>query len=638
MSSLIKEFQQLYDRYAHDTRLSKLLKEDGIAPDQLDVGLCSHSFFQNKLADISTDANANLVNDISPTSYRSHITNGPLKLLGYHLLWYHYMKRFGREAADEAISMVWDGDLYFHDAHGAKIQMPYCYAFSLDKVVYDGRPYGPSPNKPPKRRKSFLSQVDKLIADLSRQFAGATAPSDFFLWYAYFCQLEGIDIMDPDDIYEIQQDMEGMVCLFNEPGRAEGDPPFTNIAIYDMIGLSKLFSHIIYPDGSKPDLSYIMELQKIFCEWFSHGDPISGFPYSFPVVTINMTTNTHGDFIDTDFAWWAANTNKRMANFNLHFGTEAKMAMCCRYENDLDDMGMTPDSFGNGGVNIGSHRVVTPNYARAAYLSNGDIGKFYKILNRYFEVAANLLLVHRYDILQKRIDKNPDYLRFFGRLKWFNLKTMFSTFGVVGINEAIEILGFDILTESGTSIALDIMQYIRDTVRHYRKLTGVTFNAEEIPGEQACVTLVNKDRIMIHPDIPYHMYSNQYIPLTKEADIVTRIDLSGRFMKMISGGGIVHCNLDAPVDSTGKMYELMKLAAKSGVPHIAICHRFGKCEDHKAVVVGQNQYCPICGKPIVQAKARVIGYFSDEGNWNAVRREHDAPHRFYSDGEELGDE
>lgn len=646
--SLVSEFEELYDKYANDPDKCKLLEIEGIAPKDLDIGIANYNFFEHKLADISSDSNASWVENTSPTVYRTYTTNGQMKLLGYHTLWYHAMKKFGRDFADIAISMIWDGDLYFHDAHGVRIQMPYCFAFSLDKIVLEGRPYGSSVNTPPKNRKSFLSQVDKFIGDLSKQFAGATAPSDFFLWYAYFCQKDGIDPSNKNDIKTIIQDMQGMVCLFNDESRAEGEPPFTNISIYDHIGLESLFGHIYYPDFSKPNMDYIMKLQRIFCEWFSDGDPITGFPYRFPVVTQNMTIDDDLKFVDDEHARWVASVNIKMCNFNLHFGKKNKLAMCCRYENDLDDMEMTPDSFGNGGVNIGSHRVVTPNYARAALLSGGNEDKFYEILDNYFEVSAKLLLVHREDILQKRINKTPQYLRFFGSLGWFNLDTMFSTFGVVGIYEAVKFMGYNITDDDGTEIALDMMSYINKKVKQYRNKYGYAFNAEEIPGEQACVTMVKKDKIVIDPEdtwtpllyeqqfLPTQLYSNQYIPLTDKADIVTRLDLSGRFMKRISGGGIVHANIEAPIDSVGKMYEIMKLACHSGVPHLAVCYRFGRCSNHMASIIGQDiNSCPICGEPIVHVRARVIGYFSDEFNWSPVRQEFDAPYRYYSKPEEI---
>lgn len=663
--SLCNEFEALYNSYAKDSKKLQLLNIEGISPEHLDIGVQSLDFFEHKLSSISSDANSNYAENINPTVYRTHTTNGQMKLLGYHILWYYAKKRYGLEWANMAISKIWDGDFYFHDAHGLRIQMPYCWAFSLDKLVFEGRPYGSSPNTPPKNKKSFLSQVDKLISDLSKQFAGATAPSDFFLWYSWYLKnwvisQYGINVWDEyiqkedpesniwyDVIYkEIIQDMQGLVCLFNEPGRAEGEPPFTNMGIYDQTGLKNLFGHITFPDHSKPDFNFIMRIQKIFCEWFSHGDPITGFPYRFPVVTINITTDKNNNIIHQDFGEWVASVDRIMGNFNLHFGIESKLAMCCRYTNDLDDMNLTPDAFGNGGVNIGSHRVITPNFAKAALLSGGDMQKFIRSCDELIDITGKLLHIHRVDILQKRIDKTPKYLQFFGSLGWFSLRNMFSTIGLTGIYETCKFMGYDILDEDGTDFVSDFMTYLSDKVRILRQEYGCTFNIEEIPGEQACVTLINKDHITVDIQtvsddiwdtfINCKLYSNQYIPLINKADIVTRLELSGRFMNKISGGGIVHINSEAQIDTDNKMYELIKLIAKSGVPHCAICYRFGKCDEHPAVIVGQNTTkCPICGKPISHTRARVIGYFSDEYNWHPVRQTFDAPYRYYSDGREL---
>ena len=663
--SLIPEFEALYDLYAKDSKLSKFLELEGISPRHLDVGLQSEDFFQHKLADITSDANSNYAENMNPTVYRTHTSNGQMKLLGYHMLYYYAMKKYGVEWANRAIGMIWEGWFYFHDAHGLRIQMPYCYAFSIDKLVFEGRPYGSSPTTPPKHKKSFLSQVDKLISDLSKQFAGATAPSDLFLWYSWylrnwFIHEHGRDAWNSFKEHdnelckvvlrrEIIQDMQGLVCLFNEPGRAEGEPPFTNISIYDEIGLQNLFGHITFPDHSKPDMEFIMFIQKTFCEWFSNGDPITGFPYRFPVVTINVTVDKDYNIITEDFAKWVAHVDRNMGNFNIHYGTKSKIAMCCRYENDLDDMNLSPDSFGNGGVNIGSHRVVTPNFVRAALTSGTNVEEFISICDDLIDIAGKLLHIHRVDILQKRIERTPQYLQFFGKLGWFSLDTMFSTIGLTGVNEVCKYMGYNIIDDDGTEFTADFMTYINDKVKALRDEYGCAFNIEEIPGEQACVTLLRKDKLQVdmlgHDNIPddiynefmaCELYSNQYIPLVEKADIVTRLELSGRFMNIISGGGIVHVNSEGKIDSDGKMYELLKFAAKSRVPHFAICYRFGKCPDHKATIVGHGiTKCPVCGKEITHTRARVIGYFSDEMNWHPVRQEFDAPNRFYSDGGEL---
>lgn len=656
--SLAKGFEELYETYRNDPTGMEYLEIEGISPDRLDIGTQSHEFFEDKLANIASDTNSNWAENMNPTVYRTHTTNGQMKLLGYHMLWYYMDKRYGKKVADRAVGGIWLGDFYFHDAHGIRIQMPYCWAFSLDKLVFEGRPYGSSPNTPPKHKKAFLSQVDKLISDLSKQFAGATAPSDFFLWYSWYLRMwywdtygRKIDLMDDDDTSalaeEIIQDMQGLVCLFNEPGRAEGEPPFTNMGIYDPTGLHNLFDHIVFPDHTKPDFELIMFIQRTFCEWFSKGDPITGFPYRFPVVTINLTTDEEYNIIHEDFGKWVAHVDRNMGNFNLHFGLESQLAMCCRYTNDLHDMNLTPDAFGNGGVNIGSHRVVTPNFARCALRANGDMEKFIEECDRVIDLAGKMLYVHRVDILKKRIDRTPKYLQFFGELGWFSLDNMFSTIGITGINEMCQYMGFDILSEEGTEFVIDFMGYLNGKIRGLRNQYQCTFNIEEIPGEQADVTLLKKDQIrfedcgQLSDDIydtlmGCQLYSNQYIPLINKADMVTRLDLSGRFMNKISGGGIVHINSDAQIDSDKKMWELLKLIAKSGVPHCAVCYRFGKCPDHPATIVGQSRdTCPICGKKITRTRARVIGYFSDETNWHPVRQQFDAPYRFYSDGKEL---
>ena len=148
--TLVEGFERLYNNYANSETGLKLLEIEGISPKHLDIGIQSHDFFTHKLADITSDSNSNWSENMNPTVYRTHTSNGQMKLLGYHMLWYYAMKRYGEVWANKAISMIWNGDLYFHDAHGLRIQMPYCYAFSLDKIVYEGRPYGSSPNTPPK--------------------------------------------------------------------------------------------------------------------------------------------------------------------------------------------------------------------------------------------------------------------------------------------------------------------------------------------------------------------------------------------------------------------------------------------------------------------------------------------------------
>ena len=75
-----------------------------------------------------------------------------------------------------------------------------------------------------------------------------------------------------------------------------------------------------------------------------------------------------------------------------------------RFINDTERMKFRADSFGNGGVNIGSHRVVTINFPRIA-LESRTIDDFYRILDKRARMVRDLLLVHREEILRRRVKR-----------------------------------------------------------------------------------------------------------------------------------------------------------------------------------------------------------------------------------------
>jgi hypothetical protein len=286
-----------------------------------------------------------------------------------------------------------------------------------------------------------------------------------------------------------------------------------------------------------------------------------------------------------------------------------------------------------------SHRIITINFPKIAIKSGGDEDVFYGELFKVMNVVSELLDIHREDILEKRIEKTPEYLKFFGDLGWFRMSTMFSTIGITGIYETVKFMtGSDITDDDGTEFTLDLLDYINKSAKLHAKERGYAVNVEEVPAEQTAVTLISKDRITTKSPLldNIDLYSNQYIPLIEATDMMSRIELSGRFMDFITGGGIVHINVEAEIDTWEKMYEIIKFATKSGVPHFAICYKFGKCEHHTANIVGQGvDNCPICGDPIIHTRARVIGYFSDIKNWHPIRQIADAPNRYYSDESEL---
>lgn len=167
------EFDALYESFLENKKGKELLKLDGISPDKIDVGEMSHKYFTEKLSDTSVDMNANANEELSANNYQAEVTKGILKLEGYYLLWRYMKKRFGLERANEALSSIWRGDIYFHDTGGQGMQIPYCFAFSTTPIMLEGRPYGQLYSTPPKRSDSFMAQVIETCMDMSQEFAGA---------------------------------------------------------------------------------------------------------------------------------------------------------------------------------------------------------------------------------------------------------------------------------------------------------------------------------------------------------------------------------------------------------------------------------------------------------------------------------
>ncbi len=303
----------------------------------------------------------------------------------------------------------------------------------------------------------------------------------------------------------------------------------------------------------------------------------------------------------------------------------------CRFINDPETMShFKTDTFGNGGLNIGSHRIVAMNMPRYAYMADG-INSFLRILEERMERAAKILVTHRERILKKRIEQG--FLRAF-QVGIADLSTMFSTIGVTGMPEAIETLGHNIILEDGYSInqtAVEVQVLILERMEAKRKELseryGVPFNIEEVPGESAAINLRDKDEILFEGNIhPNRLYSNQFIPVTYPLNKKDRIEATGMFMKYMTGGSILHMNVDEAIKDPMIMFELMKYMIESGVDHFAINYGFSRCCNGHSCT-GIHTLCPECLAEIKDYLTRIVGYFVPVSSWNKIRQTFDFSNR-----------
>ncbi|MBU1007863.1 anaerobic ribonucleoside-triphosphate reductase [Candidatus Dependentiae bacterium] len=599
-----KDFQELYNKAN-----SEILNLEGIAPEKLTIKSMAEQYFHEHPADMSIDGNANVNEGKSYGNYISEITKGWLKLQGYYNLYEILKETFGVNQAGEIIHSIWNGDLYMHDS--TAIQIPYCWAYSTHFLIEKGNYWGQLQSLPPHRRRSFIDQVKEVTIEIAQEIAGAVAIGDLFVNYAYFVKKENIDIANPYHRKDIENDFQSLVHTLNKKLRPSHQSPFTNLSIFDRPNLEYLFGDLHYPDGSKPDFDIVEQVQKIFCDWFSKGDPISGLPYRFPVVTLNLRTDKNQNILDKNALEYFSKINLENGCFNIYISSGNKIASCCRLVNDLELGGC--DSFGNGGISLGSHRVVTINLARLGRLA-GSPENVISLLDKQLEASKNILVAHR-KLLQRRIDQG--FLKFF-RYDIMHIKRLFSTFGINGIYECLEELNIPITTPEGKALAHKLLNRIKNYAHECAKTTGNSFNVEQVPAESLAVKFAAKDALLY--GMNYSLYANQFIPLWVDQDITDKIKLDGEFSKTLTGGGISHLNLGEKLTSSNQMKKIIEYSVKSGCEHFAINYNFCKCTNEHITVAGPSKVCSICGNDIIENFTRVIGYFTPVSAWNKGRR------------------
>jgi len=208
---------------------------------------------------------------------------------------------------------------------------------------------------------------------------------------------------------------------------------------------------------------------------------------------------------------------------------------------------------------------------------------------------------------------------------------MFSTFGILGVVEAQEILKSRFPELKDEDLMYDILSFFNRDVLDYSKEYGILGNIEQIPAESYSVRLATVDNKLFGS--PYKIYANQFIPLWDQTSSVwERMDIDGKYQALLTGGGIVHINIGEKL--TKKQIEsLIEYSIKSGCEHFSLNPTYSKCvKGHTSF--GKFTKCPICQEDIQDYISRVVGFFTPISSWKFEKQEYDFKQRkIYSNGD-----
>lgn len=579
------------------------------------------------LLDLTTDANANIGNKKSVQNRIAEAIKPALRWKGYKDLYTRGKELFGDEFTMEPL---FKGQLYFHNS--TKMERPYCIGVSAMDIAMFGRPYAQLYGVAPKHVDSFVGQCVEFIMNLSQEFAGATAMTDFIPVLAWYVEKENIPMSSKDHrMISVAQQWQHFVHIVHNNYRHDGDPPFTNISINTESVLSQVFEHYTFPDGKtiQDIMPTVLKVQEVIAKIMHDGNPKKGgLQYKFPIITCNFKPKDIGG------KWWefiAKLNNKGCFNISI----AEQFSSCCRLLSDPEEMlKYKTYSNGSGGLKIGSHRVVAMNLPGLAHDYPDDYGKG---LDAALDASEQYLFTHKVGMLLPWVKRNmytffSEYVDDLGNKTGIgpilHLNMLFSTNGIHGLPDAVDILlangkKHNILNDEGLHLGKEIIKHI---VEKSRKKSGrlekegikCFFNVEQTPAESSSATMA-----AFYGD---KFYSNQFVPLDANCDIWERVRIEGEFASMMTGGSMTFLNLEKLMtpEQSVKFHNRIMEASHGKLSQFCINYGWSADSDHS--FVGRFQICPSCGKRMVQHE-RVVGYMVKVEDINHARVENDIERR-----------
>ena len=407
-------------------------------------------------------------------------------------------------------------EIYVHDEASTPTLKQYCMAVSLYPLMLEGcGVLDKTTPSEPNDLQSFSGQLVNSIFTLSAQCKGAVAVGSYFIVLNYYIIAEYgekwyehlDDVVTSSNCKKsrtmrnmIEKAFKQFVCGINQPAGNRGyQSPFTNISYYDHTYFSSLFGTFYYPDGTQPEWEAVDALQRLFMNWFNQWRLRQ--LVAFPVETMAMVYDPKtGDIIDKDYKDLTAEMYAKGHSFFTYISDSAdSLASCCRLRNELSENTFSPTS-GMTGIKTGSANVITLNVNRIIQnyfgpckheevvekeLWNDSVhrSEFVKYLTSILE------RVYKYHIAYKTMlyewESKGAYASSNGG--FINIKDLYSTIGINGLNEAARFLGLEV---SNNPEYIQFLQLVLGTIKEQNKRHSIhdknrpfLFNSECVPAE-----------------------------------------------------------------------------------------------------------------------------------------------------------
>ena len=533
-------------------------------------------------------------------------------------------------------------EIYVHDEASTPTLKQYCMAVSLYPLMLEGcGVLDKTTPSEPNDLQSFSGQLVNSIFTLSAQCKGAVAVGSYFIALNYYIIAEYgekwyehlDDVVTSSNCKKsrtmrnmIEKAFKQFVCGINQPAGNRGyQSPFTNISYYDHTYFSSLFGTFYYPDGTQPEWEAVDALQRLFMNWFNQWRLRQ--LVAFPVETMAMVYDPKTeDIIDKDYKDLTAEMYAKGHSFFTYISDSAdSLASCCRLRNELSENTFSPTS-GMTGIKTGSANVITLNVNRIIQnyfgpckhdevvkkeLWNDSVhrSEFVRYLTSILE------RVYKYHIAYKTMlyewESKGAYASSNGG--FINIKDLYSTIGINGLNEAARFLGLEV---SNNPEYIQFLQLVLGTIKEQNKKHSIhdkkrpfLFNSECVPAE----SLGGKNYRWDKSDgywVPEdeNLYNSYFYNAHDNTSVLDKFILHGRqTASYCDGGSALHCNLQDHL-SKEQYLKLIDFAVSQGTNYFTFNIPNSQCDDCHFITKHPIKVCPKCGGSHITQYTRIIGY------------------------------
>ena len=280
--------------------------------------------------------------------------------------------------------------------------------------------------------------------------------------------------------------------------------------------------------------------------------------------------------------------------------------------------------------------VVSINLPQIGILANGDMEKFWQLLEERLSLCFEALMCRHHALEGTLSDVSPIHWQYgaIARLKPGEkidklLHDGYSTLslGYIGLYEVTKLMtGVSHTDKKGTEFALKVMQRLRDATDIWKKNTGLGFGLYGTPAESLCYRFarIDKERFGDIKDVTDKgYYTNSYhVDVREKIDAFSKFTFESQFQNISSGGAISYVeipnlrhNLTALEEVVKFIYDNIQYAEFNTKSDY--CHVCGY--DGEIIVNDHNEWeCPQCHNKDhnkMNVTRRTCGYLG-ENFWN----------------------